>query len=904
MQRGEPTVPNPASLKGGNRAFSQLRTVRLSIGSFFLLLIVGWYGFTAVANEMKINLESQLENTLRANVKAIRHWAERELGIVQFWANEPATRQAILSLVQRNESGSPSQSDLQHSPELPALRVQLERVVQKNGYIGFVVFDRKGLQVAALLEAPVGAKEIIKRSDFVQRSLEGKTVFSLPFPGEVPLPALDGAWKKNWPTMFFSTPVYDDNGIVAAVLAFRHRPEEELVSVLKESRSGRTEESYAFDKNGLMISDSRFNDQLRKMGIIPDTPDSRAILTVSVREPRFYKNIPRSIGKKLDPAQMPLTRMAQSAVQGHSGMDVEGYLDYRGIKVVGAWTWLPEYGFGLCTEIDTSEAYAPLNELMRVFLVLYVLFAGVLGIALLLRQQRYRLEISQRSAIDALAESEKKIRAVFEHALDGIITIFDDGSVESFNPSAEKLFGYTRDEVVGKNISMLMPEPQRSLHDGYMQRYLFTGETRVLGVAREVVAQRKNGSLVDIEISVSQMPMTDKVRFIGIVRDVSARKKAEREIEQLNLRNESILHSAGEGIFGINLEGRITFINPAGAALLGYPGADLVGERITHILFKSIESPGSNMVRNHPIFRALDQRVTFRIANEYFWTKSREGFPVEYTCSTLEERGEITGVVVVFTNITERFKAEATLKHYAAELERSNRELEEFAFIASHDLQEPLRKVVIFGDRIKIGIIENETDRTLDFIDRLQNSIIRMQRFIDDLLHFSRVTRRSRVLAKVDLNEVVKEVISNLEIQLKETRGNLIIEPLPTLEGDRFQLQQLFQNIISNALKFRKEGEFPVVKIRSHPNGYQRWVIEIEDNGIGFDPKYAERIFRPFERLHSSEQYKGSGIGLAICQKVISQHGGSIKVASSPNEGTTFSIHLPSVQPRHSPSNP
>ena len=227
-----------------------------------------------------------------------------------------------------------------------------------------------------------------------------------------------------------------------------------------------------------------------------------------------------------------------------------------------------------------------------------------------------------------------------------------------------------------------------------------------------------------------------------------------------------------------------------------------------------------------------------------------------------------------------------------SELERTTEELTNFAYIASHDLQEPLRKIIVFGDRLSSQFESVVNDAGRDYIERMQKSALRMKDLIDDLLNFSRITTHSTPFQPVDLNEVVSEVLSDLEVQIESTQGRVEVETLPSVEGERFQMRQLFQNLISNSLKYHRDEVPPVVKVKyaGFENNFEE--IHIEDNGKGFDEKHLDRIFRPFERLHGISEYGGTGMGLAICQKIVGHHKGHITATSQLSQGATFRVKL------------
>lgn len=256
------------------------------------------------------------------------------------------------------------------------------------------------------------------------------------------------------------------------------------------------------------------------------------------------------------------------------------------------------------------------------------------------------------------------------------------------------------------------------------------------------------------------------------------------------------------------------------------------------------------------------------------------------------------------TTVNERTNA---LLQTSADLSRSNQELEKFAYVASHDLQEPLRKIQAFGDRLKKTSGETLSEASRDYIDRMQTSATRMRTLISDLLAYSRVSTQNQSLRHVDLFEIAMGVKSDLEVRIEECQGRIDVDPLPTIWADPTQMRQLFQNLLSNSLKFRRADVAPVIHIQCQPlddlspgenlnAGSRGWRIILSDNGIGFEAHYAERIFELFQRLHGRSEYEGTGIGLSICRKIVERHGGRITARSQPGVGSEFVIDLPDAR--------
>ena len=281
-----------------------------------------------------------------------------------------------------------------------------------------------------------------------------------------------------------------------------------------------------------------------------------------------------------------------------------------------------------------------------------------------------------------------------------------------------------------------------------------------------------------------------------------------------------------------------------------------------------------------------------------------------------DDQGVILGTVGITRDIHEMkvaqeslHKSEEKLRQFTAQLERSNRELQDFAYVASHDLQEPLRKIVVFGERLKEKSSETLAPESLDYLDRMQKAAGRMQTLINDLLTFSRVTTKAHPFAPVNLAETASEVVNDLEGRIELVKGRVEVGALPVIDAEPLQMRQLLQNLIGNALKFRRPEEPPVVKVEAQiipdPVTPEKKLcrLTISDNGIGFDEKYLDRIFNVFQRLHTRNEYEGTGMGLAIVRKIALYHGGDITAKSKPGQGATFILTMPVVHPKEAQDN-
>jgi PAS domain S-box-containing protein len=369
-------------------------------------------------------------------------------------------------------------------------------------------------------------------------------------------------------------------------------------------------------------------------------------------------------------------------------------------------------------------------------------------------------------------------------------------------------------------------------------------------------------------------------------RRARARAAAYESTVAASLYARSLIEASLDPLVTISREGKITDVNLATESVTGVPRDRLIGSDFCDYFSEPEKARAGyrqvfvdGLVHDYPLaIRHASGRLTEVLYNATVF------------CN---QDGEVEGAFATARDVTKQKQAESEAQRYMQELERSNAELQDFASIASHDLQEPLRKVIAFGDHLKEHSGDNLDEQGRDFLARMQNAAQRMAVLIEALLQYSRVATRAQPFQPVDMLAVVFGVVADMGERIAKSHARIELVPAPKVMGDPMQVRQLIQNLVANALKFQRPGTRPHVVIEGRTTDHRDCQISVRDNGIGFEEKYLERIFRPFQRLHGRSEYEGSGMGLAICRKVVARHGGTITARSTPGEGSIFVVTLP-----------
>jgi PAS domain S-box-containing protein len=528
-------------------------------------------------------------------------------------------------------------------------------------------------------------------------------------------------------------------------------------------------------------------------------------------------------------------------------------------------------------------------------------------------------------AEEALKESESKFRSVIESAPNAIVLVNEDEKIALWNRAAETMFGYDEAEVLNLPISMLIREEQ---HASKRACGFFKQDHIDFSKRLELLGCKKNETVFPLEFSAAVWNTRDGVYHCCFIQDISERKKAEEVLkkthlelerrvlertEELSRANEllkdeiisrkrieeildhergfvsAILETVNTMVVVLDTEGRIVRLNRACETIIGYALHEVKGKYIWDLF---LDPQSGHELRS--IFSTLGDGHFPRNKSENYWlTKDGRRRLIEWTTTVLAEKdGEVSYVIATGVDMTHRKLVEERLRRTAEELTRSNKELEQFAYVASHDLQEPLRMVAsythLLSKRYK-GKLGKDAD---EFIQFAADGAHRSQKLINDLLEYSRVRTRGKSFQPVDCETILSKTLDNLKMILKETGALISHDNLPSIMGDDVQLLQLLQNLIENAIKFHRPGVPPCIHIWAEEVKGE-WIFSVKDNGIGIEPQYAERIFIMFQRLHSHAEFSGNGIGLAICKRIVERHGGKIWVESQLGSGSTFRFTVP-----------
>ncbi len=906
----------------------------LTVLALILVMVVivasAWFIQLRLESELRHEVGRSLQAVVGITEQALLTWARQQKKTVTTWANDKETIRLTRQLLQapRNPEA------LRRHPAQRQLRRKLTPVLEDNEYRGYFVIAPDMISLASMHDVNIGNTNPLTRQPQFLQHIQHTAALSLPQRSDVPLPDEQDRLQFDAPTLFVGTPIRDQ-GKTIAYFTFRLIPHKEFKNILQRGRVGETGETYAFSRRGLLLSFSRYDRQLQELGLLQ--PGKQGMLNLYLYDPQrnlLSKEQGFSRGESLT-----LTRMAMSATQGHKGMDLEGYRDYRGVPVVGAWRWNEELGFGIATEIDIEEAYRPIATLR------YFTFGGSTVVALLItllgmlffnfnrglenrvkgrtRELNFNLKLLDsisyaqtlfinnadiRNAFDTLlarlldlSESEYGFIGEVLHRKDGtpylrsyaITNIAWNKETRHFYEQniRQGMEFYNLDTLFGSVVTSGKPviandPPNDPCAGGIPEGHpplnaflglpIYSGE-EIIGVA--AIANRAGG--YDETLITRLQPFL--TTCANLMSAYNSRHTAEESQAQIRL----LLDSASEGIFGMDQECCAVFANPAACRMVGYSQKELLGRQMHELIHHSYADG-----REYPI-TACQMRTTMtegkarHVTDEVLWRKDGSCFPVEYTSTPIIKEGEVVGAVVIFTDISERQKFDRLKK--------------EFVSTVSHELRTPL--TVIQGVlRLLLGNVAGDDQQQVSELLNIANTNAdRLLLLINDILDMEKLEAGNIQFefSDVEVMPLLEDAIRNNSNYADQFHTRFVITQRcedAVIHADRHRMMQVLTNLMSNAAKFSPPDQ-PVELAVSQYNNTVR--ISITDHGPGVPEDFKSKIFDKFSQADSSDtrRISGTGLGLSISRAIINKLGGRIDFTSQPGKGATFYVEL--KQHRH-----
>lgn len=847
----------------------------------FIVSGIATYALSEIKSHKSEEIEGTLRTILSTTHEALIIWADDHIDDLQYWASRPDVKEMVRGLLTMPKD----REVLASSKYLEDLRETFQPVLEDHGHLGFFIVCPDYINRASFRDENLGKRNLlVGEKDYLERLFKGEEVMTTPLKSDVPLPGKGGNLSLEEPTMFIGVPVFDEGKNVIAGLLIRINPAENFSRIAKLGRLGETGETYLVDRDGLLISESRFDSQLVKAGLVKE--GERGILKISVRDPGV--NLLEGKFSVLSREKQPLTLMAKSVIEGNNGANLEGYNDYRGVPVVGVWLWDHLFGLGMTTEIDFDEAFsnyhftrnvvvAVLLFTVLLFLFLYAFIMKSRREAITLKQEAEKfaretnaanemleIEVEERKlAQEDLWHSQQALEKAQEIARLGTWEYDVANNEIIWSDEVYRIFGVeieTFDNTFDSFIGLIHPDDRE-----YVQSEITASMDNKKPFSIDYRIVQPGGKIRHVHEEAKDLSdeKGKPIHRIGTVQDITERKEAEKEIESLaKFPSENPFP-----VMQISADGKILYANEASQPILnvwGFEGGRLLSTMKSFI--SGVYEEGKS--------RAVEVEQGDQTFSISFIPVKKSDYVYAYGL-----------------DVTGRKNAEMNLLEAKKIAESATKAKSEFLANMSHEIRTPMTSIIGMAELLSESDL---TDKEKDYVERLKDSGDSLLSIINDILDLSKIESGRIDLEEIDFNvaEEIEKIISIYGV-LAHEKGIKLFKIISGdvqvyLRGDPARLRQVLVNLIGNAIKFTDEGEIRV-SVEGTPDD-DITIFTITDSGTGISEEKLEVIFDEFSQADSSttRTYGGTGLGLTISRKLVELMGGEISVESEVGKGSAF----------------
>jgi polar amino acid transport system substrate-binding protein len=885
----------------GSKRFKNIVLSGLIILSILLIVVSAFVVNYAKKHQFK-SVEYSLNTLLSTTHHRLDSWINFELNNLA----RVGSNQELVNLVEQLLKVPETKNDLVSTPlQLKVRKFFLEKQggFSKTGY--FVISPSK-VSLASLRNDNIGTNNLINisRPELLEEVMKGHSVFIPPLPSDVKTLSDSGRLP---PAMFFASPIKNTHGDVIAIVTKRINFEGVFSSILSAGFIGKSGETYAVDESGLLLSNVRFENDLREIGLLGK--NERASLNLRIADPG--ENLLDIKWKTMPNSDWPLTLMANQISEQKTASNLEGYRDYRGVQVIGSWLWDDNHKFGIAAEVDKAEALEFFTIFRytiwsTLFISLMLLFGGTLFTLTIGTRATKALARSHLELESLVSERTKELnsnmlrtRTIIDNASDGIIVVNEKGIIKEFSPASVEIFGFSHNEALGQSINLVM---SHGFHEIFMKSQESKGITKTF---YELIGLKSNGELIDIEVAVGEAIIDDERMFTGMVRDTSLRKIVERDLKQAKLKAEEASSSLAEQIkfqqllmdsvpiplFHKDHEGKFKGFNKAYEDIFNVKSTDLIGLKVTDLKYLPEEDLIKYQAEDNEVISKQktikkEMKIPFadgELHDTLYWVK---GFS--------DSKNNPAGLVGNFIDISHEKENARQLEIAVKSADEATKAKSDFLANMSHEIRTPMNAI------IGMSYLALQTDlsrKQADYINKIHSSADALLGIINDILDFSKIEAGKLELEAVpfNLNETIEHLVQIISHKSQQKELELLIDLDPELPldliGDSLRLGQILINLANNSIKFTDQGEI-IVKAKKLSQDQDNVTVEfsVHDTGIGMTEEQLGRLFQSFSQADASttRKYGGTGLGLTISKTLTELMDGKIWVESTYGKGSQF----------------